>query len=97
MAAWGDTSEEEEDSEDGEEVVALMTRTDSDSNSDLIESLPQLKEEVCNLSKRKLEKLVFTLMEECKIVNSENCMFKNACSRLEKDVKRLERKKQELI
>ena len=96
MAAWGDTSEEEEDSEDGEEVVALMTRTDSDSNSDLIESLPQLKEEVCNLSKRKLEKLVFILMEECEIVNSANCMLKNSCSGLEKDVKRLERKRHEL-
>jgi len=73
-----------------------MTRTDSDSNSDLIESLPQLKEEVCNLSKRKLEKLVFTLMEECEIVNSKNCMFKNTWLGLEKDVKRLERKKQKL-
>jgi len=65
-----------------------------DSNS--IESLSQLKEEIRNLSKRKLEKLAFTLMEECEIVNSENCMLKNTCSGLEKDAKRLERKKQEL-
>ena len=35
-------------------------------------------------------------MEECEIVNSENCMLKTTCSGLEKDVKRLERKKQEL-
>ena len=35
-------------------------------------------------------------MEECEIVNSENCTLKNTCSGLEKDVKRLERKKQEL-
>ena len=36
-------------------------------------------------------------MEECEIVNSENCMLKNTCSGLEKDVKRLiQIKKQEL-
>jgi len=90
MAAWRDTSEEEEDSQDGEEAVALTAQRESDSDSDLIESLSQLKEEVRNLSKRKLEKLVFTLMEECEIVNSKNCTLKNTCSGLEKDVKRLE-------
>ena len=58
MAAWGDTLEEEEDSQDREEAVALMTRRESDLDFDSIESLSQLKEEVCNLSKRKLEKLV---------------------------------------
>jgi len=96
MAAWGDTSEEEEDSQDGEKAVALVARKESDSDCDSIESLSQLKEEVHNLIKSKLEKLVFTLMEECEIVNSENCMLKTTCSGLEKDVKRLERKKQEL-
>ena len=35
-------------------------------------------------------------MEECEIVNSENCMLKKTYSGFEKDVKRLERKKQEL-
>jgi len=79
-----------------EEIIALMARRESDSDSDSIESLFQLKQVVCNLSKRKVEKLVFTLMEECEIVNSENCMLKNTCSGIEKDVKILERKKQEL-
>jgi len=96
MATWGDTSEEEEGSQDGEEAVALMARRDSDSYSDSIKSLSQLKEEVRNLSKRKLKKLVFILMKECEIVNSENCMLKNTCSGLKKGVKILERKKQEL-
>jgi len=44
-------------------------------------------EEVHNLSKRKLEKLVSTLMEECEMVNSKNCMLKNTCSRLKKELK----------
>jgi len=79
MAAWGDTLEEKEDSQDGEEAVALMARRESDSDSDSIESLSQLKEEVRNPSMRTLEKLVFTLMEECEIVNSKNCMLKNTC------------------
>ena len=39
MAAWGDTSEEEEDSQDGEEAVALMARRESDLDSDSIKSL----------------------------------------------------------
>jgi len=80
MAAWGDTSEEEEDSQDGEEVVALLARREFDSDSNSIESFSQLKEEVRNLSKRKLEKLVFTLMEAFETVNFGNCMLKNGCS-----------------
>jgi len=39
MAAWGDTSKEEEDFQDGEKAVALMARRESDSDSDSIESL----------------------------------------------------------
>ena len=39
MVAWGDTSEEEEDSQDGEEAVALMARRESDLDLDLIDSL----------------------------------------------------------
>jgi len=35
-------------------------------------------------------------MEECEIVNSENCILKNTYSGLEKVVTRLERKEQEL-
>ena len=58
--------------------------------------MSQLKEEVRNLSKRKLEKLVFTLMEECEIVTAENCMLKDVCSELKNDVRMLERNKLEL-
>jgi len=39
MAAWGDTLEEGEESQDREEAVALMARRESDSDSDSIESL----------------------------------------------------------
>ena len=35
-------------------------------------------------------------MEECEALTSENYMLKSTCSDLEKDVKRLERKRQEL-
>jgi len=44
MATWGDTAEEEEHSQDGEEAVALMPRREYDSDSDSIKSLSQLKE-----------------------------------------------------
>ena len=92
MAAWGDTSEEEEDSQDEEEAVAFRARSGSDSDSDG----ESLKKEVRNLSKKKLEKLIFSLMEECEALTSENCMLKSTCSDLENDVKRLQRKRQEL-
>ena len=55
MAAWGDTSEKEEDSQNGEEAVAFMARRISDSNSDSIESLYQLKEEVLILARGNLK------------------------------------------
>ena len=93
MGAWGDTSEEEEeDSQDEEKAVALMARSGSDLDFDG----ESLKKEVRNLSKKKLKKLIFSLMEEYEALTSENCMLKITCSDLEKDVKRLERKRQEL-
>ena len=55
MAAWGDTLEEEEDSQDEEEVVALMALSGSGLNSDG----ESLRKEVRNLSKKKLEKIIF--------------------------------------
>lgn len=79
MTAWGHTSKEEEDSQD-EEAVALMARSGFDSDFDG----ENLKKEVCNLSKKKLEKLVFSLMEEYEALTSENCMLKSTCLDLEK-------------
>jgi len=68
-----------------------MARSESGSDSD-----GENLKEVRNLSKKKLEKLIFSLMKECEALTSENCMLKSTYSDLEKDVKRLERKRQEL-
>jgi len=92
MAAWGDTSEEEDGSQDEEEAVALIARSGSNSDS----NGESLKKEVRNLGKKKLEKLIFSLLEEYEPLTSENCMLKHTGLDLEKDVKRLERTRQEL-
>ena len=64
-----------------------MARSDSDDEP--LDSLAQLKDKVRGLNKAKLEEL-FTLMDECDAVNSENCMLKDACSELKKDIRELE-------
>ena len=45
------------------------------------------------LVRKKLEKLIFSLIEECEALTFENCMLKSTCSDLKKDVNRLERKR----
>jgi len=52
--------------------------------------LDQLKEPVCGLSKAKLKELLFTLMDECDALTSENCMLKDVCAEIKKDIKELE-------
>ena len=74
MAAWGDTSEEDEASEEEEAVVALMAKSESESDVEPVESLSQLKRKVRGLSKAKIEELWFTLIDECDAINIENCM-----------------------
>ena len=39
MAAWGETSEQEEDSQEEEVAEALMARSESESNLESVESL----------------------------------------------------------
>jgi len=92
MAAWGDTLEEDEASEEEEEEasIALMARSESESDVELVESLSQLKEKVRGLNKAKIEELLLTLMDECDAINAENCMLKDVCSELKKDVRMLE-------
>ena len=63
LAAWGDTTADNEASEEEEAVVALMAWSESDSDDALVKSLAQLKEKVSGLSKTILTKLLFTLME----------------------------------
>ena len=96
MAAWGETSEEENDSQEEEAALALMARSESELDFEPIKSLSQLKDKRRGLSKAKVQKLLLTLMDECDAINAENCMLKDVCSKLKRDVRMLERKKQEL-
>ena len=73
--------------------MALMAESESESKS---ETLSQLKEKVRGASKPKLEKLLFTSFDDFEEVNVENCMLKDVCSKLEKDMRLLEKNKQEL-
>jgi len=77
LAACGDTTEDDEASEEAEDVVALMARSESDSDDEPLDSLAQLKEKVRGLNKAKLEEWLFTLMDECDSINAENCMLKD--------------------
>jgi len=42
------------------------------------------------VNKAQLKGLIFTLMDEYDSVNTENCMLKNVCSDLKKDIRKLE-------
>ena len=90
--AWGDSTEEEEGTEEEEAAVALMGRSDSETDEESLGSLDQLKEQVCGLSKAKHKELLFTLMDECDALTSENCMLKDVCAEIQKDVKELEKR-----
>jgi len=59
-----------------------MARTELDSDNESIESLDQLKNKVCGLNKTKLKEFLFTLMDECDALYSENCQLKDACAEL---------------
>jgi len=70
--------------------VTLMVRSDSESDKESLDSLDQLKEQVCGLSKAKLKELLFTLMDECDALTFENCMLNDVCAEIKKDIKELE-------
>jgi len=86
----GDSTEEEEGTEEEEVAVAFMARSDSDSDDEPLDSLAQLKDKVRGLNKAKLEELLFTLIDECDAINSKNCMLKDACYVLKRDVREIE-------
>jgi len=67
-----------------------MARSDSNSDEESLDSLNQFKEQVCGLSKAKLKELLFTLMDECDALTSANCMLKDVCAKMKKDIKELE-------
>ena len=90
LAAWGDSTEDDEGTEEEDAIVALMARSDTDSDDELLDNLVQLKDKVRGLNKAKPEDLLFTLMDECDSINYENCMLKDICSELKRDVRKLE-------
>jgi len=90
IAAWGDSTEEDEGTEEEDATVALTAISDSDLDDEPLDSLAQLKDKVSGLNEAKLKELLFTLMDEGDIINSENCMLKDPCSELKKDIRELE-------
>ena len=64
LTDWGDSTEEDEGIEKEDAGVALMAKSDSNSDDEPLDNLAQLKDKVCGLSKAKLEELLFTLMDE---------------------------------
>ena len=90
LAAWEDSTEQDEETEKEDAAVALMARSDSDSDDEPLDSLAQLKDKVRGFNKAKLEELLFTLMDEYDSINSENCMLKDTCSELKRDIRELE-------
>jgi len=67
-----------------------MARSELDLDDEPLESLAQLKEKVHGLNEAQLKGLLFTLMDEFDSVNIENCMLKDVCSNLRKDIRKLE-------
>jgi len=92
LAAWGDSTEEEERSaeEEEEEAIALMARSEIDSDEESIGSLNRFNNKVCGLNKATLKEFLFTLMDECDALHSENCKLKVACAELKRDIRELE-------
>jgi len=78
MAAWGDSSDEEEENKD-EEELALMAHSEDESSSEEegIESLAELKEQVCDFNHKKLKKIMFLLFDEFEKVVGKNKVLKN--------------------
>ena len=56
LATWGDSTDEEEGSEEeAEEAVALMARSETDSDEGSSDNLIRLKNKVSGLNKNKLK------------------------------------------
>ena len=96
LAAWGDTSDEDEVSEGEEAAVALMAIGESDTDEEALDSLAELKGKVSVLTKAKLEELFLTLIDEYDSMNAENCMLQDACADLKRDIRKLEQENESL-
>ncbi|MCD7447483.1 hypothetical protein HAX54_030349 [Datura stramonium] len=96
-ATWGETSDEESEGEDGESNLALMAKSDTDSDSESSEvSLSGLKTQVLNLSKRKVTKLLLSLIDERQQMSVEKVETLKNFSSLKSEYKFLKREKIEL-
>ena len=54
LAAWGDTTEDDEAFEEEETAVELMAKSESDSDDEQLDSLSQLRERYVVLPKQNL-------------------------------------------
>ena len=68
LAAWRDSTEDDEGTEEEDVALALMARSDPDLDDEPLDSLAQLKDKIRGLYKAKLEGLLFTLMDECALL-----------------------------
>ena len=93
LAAWGDSTENDEGTEEEDAAVTLMAGSETESDYDSLDNLAQLKDKVRGLNKAKLEELLVTLMDEYGAINSENCMLKDACFELKREIRELEHEK----
>ena len=89
LAAWGDsTDEEEEGSEEEEEGgIALMARSETDSDEKSSDSLIRLKNKVSGLNKTKLKEFLLVLIDECDALYTENCDLRDECDELKRTIK----------
>jgi len=92
LAAWGDSTDEEEGSEEEEEegAVALMARSETDSDEGSSDSLIRLKNKVSGLNKHKLKEFLLVLIDECDALHTENCDLSNECDELKREGPKLE-------
>ena len=93
LAAWGDSTDEEEGSEEeeAEEAMALMARSEIDSDEGSSDSLIRLKNKVSGLKKHKLKEFLLILMDECYALHTENCDLSNECDELKMNVLKLKK------
>ena len=90
LAAWGDSTDEEEGFEEEEEAIALMARSETDSDEESSDSLIRLKNKANGLNKNKLKEFFFTLMDECDALHFENCELRDTCDELKRNIRELE-------
>ena len=68
-----------------------MAKSDSDTDSESDKNMSQIKERVSGFNKRKILKILFSLMDECEAISTKNCMLKDTCSKLKRDVRMFEK------